>query len=154
MIFNIRHNLHNDHDDQKGQIYNKLHNIISIFYTNPTYYLESVSINISFVKENKRHYLYVLNTTLHVPTGEDDLRAIVYFIEDNCVAKGIKLQEIDRLFFKITVNKFPDKPQYALAQCACAIVGSTALPPTPLGTSAPVINNSKIYNKNNNDKIY
>lgn len=108
MILNIRYNINRENEDQKGQIYNKLSNTLSIFYTNPTYYLASISINISFVKEDKRHYLYILKSRLQ---SEDDVRNIVYYIEDSCMAKGISIQEIDRLFIRMSINRFQDIPQ-------------------------------------------
>lgn len=106
MILNIRYDLHRGDDDQKGQIYDKLYNLLSMFYSNPLHSLDSVSINISFIKtnDNKRHFMYLLKTQLQ---SEEDIRAIIYFIDDHCRLKGIEFTSIDRIFVRASISRIP-----------------------------------------------
>jgi len=64
--------------------------------------LETISIDISYVKKNKRYYLFMLKSSFK---SEDDIRQIVFFIEDACIAKGIELEVIDRLFVRLSIVK-------------------------------------------------
>lgn len=105
MILKLIYRIYREDDDQPGQIYNKLYGLLSIFYTNPCYLLDSVSINISFVKDDKRHYAFLLKTTMQ---SEEDIRNIVYHIMDICKSKGLDLKGIDRLFVRISLKKIQD----------------------------------------------
>lgn len=98
MILKLIYKIYRD-DNQLGQIYNKLYGILSIFYdTNPNYSLGSVSINISYTKDNKRHYEFLLKSEM---CSENDIRGIVNHIEDMCRSRGIELKNIDRLFVRV-----------------------------------------------------
>lgn len=102
MILNIKYKIYGGDDDQKGQIYNNLHDLLSLFYTNYYYSLDTVSVHFSFNKGSKRQYVYLLKTELH---SDHDIRAIIYFLVEQCDNKGIDFQSIDQLFIRASVVK-------------------------------------------------
>ena len=101
MILKLIYKIYRD-DNQLGQIYDKLCGLLSVFYSNPSHSLGSVSINISYTKDNKRHYEFLLKSIMH---SENDIRGIVKHIDDMCRSRGIELKEIDRLFVRILLIK-------------------------------------------------
>lgn len=100
MILNIRTIINRGNDNLRGDIYNNLHDIHSIFHSNPKYYLNSVSITVSYIKNNKRNYIFLLKSKLREP---EDVMAIIYFIEYNCKVRGIDFSEVDRLFVRLSI---------------------------------------------------
>lgn len=104
MILNIKYNISGDNETIKSQIFNKLYNTLTILESNPIYYLKSTSISVSFPSTGgkERHYIFILKT--HV-VEDEDIRGIVYYIEEKCRVKGIKIEDLDKLFVKLSVGK-------------------------------------------------
>ena len=102
MILNIKYKIYGGDDDQRGQIYKNLNDLISLFHTTQCYSLDTVSVHFSFTKGDKRQYVYLLKTVLH---SDQDVRAIICFLAEHCENRGIDFDSIDQLFIKARIVK-------------------------------------------------
>lgn len=102
MILNIRTIINRGNDSLKGDIYKNLHDILAIFHSNPEYYLNAVTITVSYIKDGKRYYICLLKSKLREP---EDVMGIIYFIEHNCKVRGVAFSEVDRLFVRLSILK-------------------------------------------------
>lgn len=84
------------------QMYNKLYEILDLFYGHPRYTLQTLTINISYKVGYKRHYFYLLTCSLK---SEEDIRMILDLITDKCIRKEIELESLDRLFIQIISDR-------------------------------------------------
>jgi len=104
MTLNIKYEIIGGEDDQKGQIYNNLNDLFHLFYFHPNYSLDTLTIHFSFYNgtTRKRHYFYLLKSVLH---SEQDIRTIVYALEEFCNMRSINFQNIDQFFVKASLVK-------------------------------------------------
>lgn len=128
MILKIKYNIRGDSDDQRGQIYDKLDGLLSIFYVNPVYSLDYVTVNISYLFPHpsdggdRRYSKYVLKTQIH--SGED-IKMIIYYIEEFCRVRGIAFEDVDRIYVGAKIGKIHtpysqwhlDKPVLQIVIC-------------------------------------
>jgi hypothetical protein len=102
MILNIKYKIYRGDDSLKGDIYKNLHDILAIFHSNPKYYLNAVTITVSYIKNGERYYICLLKSKLQEP---EDVMGIIYFIEHNCKVRGVAFREVDRLFVRLSILK-------------------------------------------------
>lgn len=101
MILKIINNIYPG-EEVRGQLYNKLSNLLDVFYDSPRFTMQSVTIDIAYKVNGNRKYLFMLTTTL---TSEDELRGIVYYIEENCRSKNVDFESIERMYLRVTLVK-------------------------------------------------
>jgi len=108
MILNTRFNIGKD-NNPLGEIHENLYNILLIFHSNPEIYLKSVSINISYLKlgpkKDKRQYLFILKTPMR---GTEDIKSIIFFVEQACKVRSIELNKLDRMFVRLLIESNKD----------------------------------------------
>lgn len=101
VILQLKYNLYPG-QEVRGQMYNKLFNLLDVFYDSPRFSLKSITIGISYKDGTNRKYLHMLTTPIQ---SEDDIRGVVYFIEESCRSKGINFDSVDRIFLRVTIVK-------------------------------------------------
>ncbi len=72
--YKFRNNINTQTGDSMEQMYNIIMSIFELFQNNDRHKLDRISIDISFIKYNKRHYLYMMTIA---PDSEATIIALI-----------------------------------------------------------------------------